>query len=218
MEFRTILALPNPDGEVTGDVEICQQSHRYAVVWPSIHPDTGTVYRWYTPDGVVATLAASALPSPTGQAGFVLALDQLQDPGNLGTLLRTALAAGVEEVWLGGGADPLQPKVLRASAGAALALPLRRAAERPELMGWLQAAAGRGQQVVATLVDGGQAQPYWQLDWTRPTVLLLGNEVFGAVPAIFKSTTSPVAMVLVNTKLAPTAELTVKPVGAWVVK
>ena len=100
------------------------------------------------PDGVVATLAAAALPQPSGRAGFVLALDHLQDPGNLGTLLRTALAAGVEEVWLGGGADPLQPKVLRASAGAALALPLRRAAERAELQGWLAEAAGRGQQAV----------------------------------------------------------------------
>jgi TrmH family RNA methyltransferase len=43
----------------------------------------------------------------------------------------------------------------------------------------VKAAVGRGQQVVATLVDGGQAQPYWQLDWTRPTVLLLGNEGAG---------------------------------------
>ncbi|MFM8545305.1 MAG: TrmH family RNA methyltransferase [Vulcanococcus sp.] len=136
------------------------------------------------PDGVVATLALAALPQASGRAGFVLALDQLQDPGNLGTLLRTALAAGVEEVWLGGGADPLQPKVLRASAGAALALPLRRAQGRTELLTWLQQAAGRGQQLVATLVDGQQAQPYWRLDWTRPTVLLLGNEGAGLDPEL----------------------------------
>ncbi|MBU6354862.1 MAG: RNA methyltransferase [Cyanobacteria bacterium REEB498] len=136
------------------------------------------------PDGVVATLAAAALPQASGRAGFVLALDQLQDPGNLGTLLRTALAAGVEEVWLGGGADPLQPKVLRASAGAALALPLRRAQGRPELLAWLGQAAGRGQQLVATLVDGQQAEPYWRLDWTRPTVLLLGNEGAGLDPEL----------------------------------
>ena len=136
------------------------------------------------PDGVVATLALAALPQASGRAGFVLALDQLQDPGNLGTLLRTALAAGVEEVWLGGGADPLQPKVLRASAGAALALPLRRAQGRTELLTWLGQAAGRGQQLVATLVDGQQAQPYWRLDWTRPTVLLLGNEGAGLDPEL----------------------------------
>jgi TrmH family RNA methyltransferase len=73
------------------------------------------------PDGVVATLAREALPIARGDGSFVLLLDQLQDPGNLGTLLRTALAAGVDEVWLGGGADPLQPKVLRASVGVAAA-------------------------------------------------------------------------------------------------
>ncbi len=136
------------------------------------------------PDGVVLTLAAAALPQATGLAPWVLALDQLQDPGNLGTLLRTALAAGVGEVWLGGGADPLQPKVLRASAGAALALPLRREPDRSALLPWLRQAAEQGRQVVATLVDGQQAQPYWQIDWTRPTVLLLGNEGSGLDPAL----------------------------------
>jgi TrmH family RNA methyltransferase len=116
----------------------------------------------------------------------VLALDRLQDPGNLGTLLRTALAAGVEEVWLAEGADPYQPKVLRASAGAALALPLRRlgAAELAARLGQLLAS---GAQVVAAVAPGAaQASltPYWRLDWTRPTALLLGNEGAGLDPAL----------------------------------
>ena len=59
-----------------------------------------------TPDGVVATLPQEALSKTKGLGSFVLALDQLQDPGNLGTLMRTALAAGVDDLWLGGGADP----------------------------------------------------------------------------------------------------------------
>ena len=135
------------------------------------------------PDGVVATLAREALPVARGDGAFVLALDQLQDPGNLGTLLRTALAAGVDEVWLGGGADPLQPKVLRASAGAALALPLLRLTDRSGLLPLLQRAAAEGRQLAATLVDA-TAQPYWQLEWTRPTVLLLGNEGAGLHPQL----------------------------------
>ena len=136
-----------------------------------------------SPDGVVATLAREALPAVRGQGRFVLALDQLQDPGNLGTLLRTALAAGVEEVWLGGGADPLQPKVLRASAGVALALPLLREPDRSALLPLLQRARSAGQQVVATVVDPN-AEPYWQLDWTQPTVLLMGNEGAGLHPEL----------------------------------
>ena len=146
-----------------------------------------------TPDGVVATLAREALPAARGQGRFVLALDQLQDPGNLGTLLRTALAAGVEEVWLGGGADPLQPKVLRASAGAAFALPLLREPDRAALLPLLQRARSAGQQVVATLVDPS-ARPYWQLDWTQPTVLLMGNEGAGLHPDLAELATHRVTI------------------------
>lgn len=135
------------------------------------------------PDGVVATLPRQALPAARGEGQFVLALDQLQDPGNLGTLLRTALAAGVDEVWLGGGADPLQPKVLRASAGAALAVPLLRHADCSGLQPLLERARAAGHQVVASLVDAA-AQPYWKLDWTAPTVLLLGNEGAGLHPEL----------------------------------
>ncbi len=137
------------------------------------------------PDGVLLTLPVAALPVPPATpADFVLALDRLQDPGNLGTLLRTALAAGVERVWLGDGADPLQPKVLRASSGAALALPLERLTAAA-LRARLAAARAGGLQVVAAVVPetGSGAIPYWQLDWRRPTVLLLGNEGGGWIPS-----------------------------------
>ncbi len=128
------------------------------------------------PDGVVLTLEP---PAPaTASAAFVLALDRLQDPGNLGTLMRTALAAGVDALWLADGADPWQPKVLRASSGAALALPVLRCASQ-ELAQRLQRLAAAGTQVVATVVADAEAAPYWQLDWTRPTALLLGNEGAG---------------------------------------
>jgi TrmH family RNA methyltransferase len=137
------------------------------------------------PDGVVLTLPPPA-PAQGSPAPFVLALDGLQDPGNLGTLMRTALAAGVGALWMGDGADPFQPKVLRASAGAALALPLRRGSGL-ELERWLAAATAQGWQVVVTLLPGAgpvPPQPYWQLDWTQPTVLLLGNEGAGVSPSL----------------------------------
>ncbi len=139
------------------------------------------------PDGVVLTLPPPPLPAP-GRARFVLVLDRLQDPGNLGTLLRTALAAGIEEVWLAGGADPFQPKVLRASAGAALALPCRRHPDRDALVEGLTQAREAGLQLVATVVPDqaghGEVLPYWELDWCRPTALLLGNEGAGLDPAL----------------------------------
>lgn len=141
------------------------------------------------PDGVVLTIAAPA-PAPQAPTGapapLVLALDGLQDPGNLGTLMRTALAAGVDTLWLAEGADPFQPKVLRASAGAALALPMLRES-RADLAERLSAAAAAGSQVVVAVRPGAgpvAPRPYWQLDWTRPTVLLLGSEGGGVSPQL----------------------------------
>ena len=136
------------------------------------------------PDGVVMSLPAAALPQVQGPADFVLALDQLQDPGNLGTLLRTALAAGVQQVWQGGGADPHQPKVMRSAAGAALALPLARELERNGLIARLEQARAAGHQLVATLVASGPSSPfepvpYWPLVRTRASVLLLRIEGHG---------------------------------------
>ncbi|KZR92427.1 23S rRNA (uridine(2479)-2'-O)-methyltransferase [Synechococcus sp. MIT S9509] len=145
------------------------------------------------PDGVACLWPIEQLPLSAEAPSFVLALDRVQDPGNVGTLLRTALAADVEEVWLAAGADPLAPKVVRSAVGAVLRLPLRRlgptdGAGVEQLAEQLLAARDRGLQVVAALVPdsvvGMPVIPYWQLDWCRPTVLVLGNEAAGLHPAL----------------------------------
>jgi TrmH family RNA methyltransferase len=132
------------------------------------------------PDGVALTLPpppTAALDGSAAANALWLVLDTIQDPGNLGTLMRTALAARVRGLWLVEGADPFQPKVLRASAGAALELPIWRG-ERATLAAHL-AQVPPSLQVVATLPPAAGAEPYWQLDWTRPTVLMLGSEGAG---------------------------------------
>ena len=125
------------------------------------------------PDGVVATARQPQTPWPR-QPRFLLALDHIQDPGNLGTLLRTALAAGVAGVALAHAADPWQPKVLRAAAGASFALPIRQV---PSVEPLLEEARGRGLRTMATCVAGGL--PYSRLDWSLPSLLVLGNEGSG---------------------------------------
>lgn len=62
IHLEHIVQLPNEDGELIGDIEIIQFRHRFAVVWPSVHPDTGAQYRWYTPDEIRATLGL--IPDP----------------------------------------------------------------------------------------------------------------------------------------------------------
>lgn len=138
------------------------------------------------PDGVAAIVPLSAIPQPPKKPNFILALDRLQDPGNLGTLFRTALAAEVDCIWLSLGADPLSQKVLRASAGAVLKLPYVRLGASEEtslekLAEKLSVAAKSGFQVIATYVPQTSKSvcPYWELDWNKPTVLVLGNEGSG---------------------------------------
>lgn len=135
------------------------------------------------PDGVLATLpwTLPAPPLPSAPPSFCLLLDNVQDPGNLGALLRTALAAGVEQIWLHAGADPWQPKVLRASSGASLALPIGRFGTEA-LRERLRAARSLGTTVVGTVVRGGE--PYWSHDWRRPTLVMLGNEGAGLSPEL----------------------------------
>ena len=145
------------------------------------------------PDGVACLLPLSCLPSAVAAPEFVLALDRIQDPGNLGTLLRTARAADIQQVWCASGADPLAPKVVRSSAGAILSLPVERFGPDPvegviQLADRLRQAREAGFQIVASLVPNAAAdlsvQPYWELDWTLPTVLLLGNEGAGLDPLL----------------------------------
>ena len=156
-----------------------------------------------TPDGVASLLPLAQLPQSPCQPSFVLVLDRVQDPGNLGTLLRTALAADVEVVWLGSGADPLTPKAIRASSGALLQLPHQRFGPREvdalnQMQARLHHLAERGLQIVATLVPGDAGPvcpvPYWELDWTQPTALVLGSEGAGLHPDLLKCCTHAVTL------------------------
>ena len=78
-----------------------------------------------TPQGILAIFPARVLPLPD-PLNFVLIVDSLRDPGNLGTLLRSAAAAGCQAALLTPGTtDPFAPKVLRAAMGAHFRLPLQ---------------------------------------------------------------------------------------------
>ena len=154
-----------------------------------------------TPDGVASLLPFSALPKKNKESTFILALDRLQDPGNLGTLFRTALAADVELIWLALGADPLGQKVIRASAGAIIHMPFERLGSHEEdavdkLSCKLKDAKNRGFQVVgaySSRIDIDLSL-YWEIDWQKPTVLVLGNEGSGVHPKLQSCCTHAVTL------------------------
>lgn len=155
------------------------------------------------PDGVASLLSFEALPKRKESPNFVLALDRLQDPGNLGSLFRTSLAAEVEEVWLALGADPLGQKALRSSSGAVLHLPFQRIGDSEEnavsqFVEMLSQARARGLQIVGTYCPKSSHEvcisPYWEIDWKKPTVLVLGNEGSGLHPKIQSCCTHAVTL------------------------
>ena len=77
------------------------------------------------PQGVLAVFSWPDIPVPDSATPLVLVLDRLRDPGNLGTLLRSAAGAGVSAVYLTAeSVDPWNPKVVRAGMGAHFRLPL----------------------------------------------------------------------------------------------
>ncbi len=126
------------------------------------------------PDGAVAIAHSSASASISIQR-LGLVLDTLQDPGNVGTILRTAAAAGVEGVLLNVGSVDLEsPKVLRASAGAWFRV---KTALCDDLLSTIESYRQQGFQIVAT---SSQAElDYWAVDYTQPTLLMVGNEGAG---------------------------------------
>lgn len=127
-----------------------------------------------SPQGVIAAVAWPALSATAG--GLQLLLDAVQDPGNLGTLLRSAEATGVRDVLcLPGTADVFNPKVVRAAMGAHFRLPI------VHDIGWDQAPALLLVDNVYAAVAGASI-PYYAADWRQPSALIVGNEANGISP------------------------------------
>jgi TrmH family RNA methyltransferase len=127
------------------------------------------------PDGIVAIAQREAQPRQIPCTGLVLALETVQDPGNLGTMIRTAAAAGASGLWLSEDSVDLDnPKVLRASAGQWFRLNM---AVSEDLKTTVRQSQQAGMQVIATLPNADLT--YWQVDWRKPSLILLGNEGAG---------------------------------------
>jgi tRNA G18 (ribose-2'-O)-methylase SpoU len=105
----------------------------------------------------------------------LVVLDRVQDPGNLGTIIRTADAVGAAGlVLLKGTADAFAPKVVRSSMGSLFHLPVISEVSEEELLAWCKKA---GYTLAACCLDG--AGDLYQTDLTRKLALVLGNEAGG---------------------------------------
>ena len=139
-----------------------------------------------TPPGLLAVLpfASSVLPL---RPSLSVVADVLRDPGNLGALLRTAAAAGADEVLLGPGTvDVYNPKVVRGAMGTHFRLPVA-------AMTW-PAISSHLNGMSIWLADARGAIPYTQVDWTEPCALIVGGEAEGASPEADKLATGRVSI------------------------
>lgn len=138
--------------------------------------------------GVIAAYAIPEQPPAFADEGLVVVLDAVRDPGNVGAILRSAQAAGcAAAVTTTGSADLYSPKVVRAAMGAHARLPLFADMAWPRLSMLLAA-----RRVYIAQANGGT--PYYEIDWTAPAALVIGNETEGLRPEAQRRATGRVSI------------------------
>ena len=129
-----------------------------------------------TPQGILLVVRQKlATLEQVAEEKIIAVLDGVQDPGNVGTILRTAEAFGCGVILLDGSAEIFNPKVVRSSMGAIFYLPVA-CASREE---FLSAMTARGVEILAAALDSS-AEIYSRHDFTRsPTAIVFGSEALG---------------------------------------
>ena len=134
------------------------------------------------PQGIVSVISMDDLPrEPPGartDPDLLLIADGIRDPGNLGTLCRSAAGAGVASIWLTPDTvDPFNPKCVRAAMGSLFRISLHFATE-PELRDRIE------RLDVVAVADARGEVPYDNIDWTLPSAIIIGGEAFGPTASI----------------------------------
>lgn len=140
-----------------------------------------------TPQGVLALVN---LPEKAELGSRIIVMDGVQDPGNVGTILRTADAAGFTGALLSPAcADPFSPKVLRATMGSIFRLPI---CTQEDLPAALKALAGAGYSVLSSQLDG---EPFFERGPVgEKFVLIIGNEGNGVSEPVKAAATHRLAL------------------------
>lgn len=129
-----------------------------------------------SPPGLLVVLPTPAIPSPE-QLSLALVADRIADPGNLGTILRTALATDVEAFFLTkGSVDPFNPKVVRSAMGAHFHMPIEILEPRT--------IAQRLDGLEIWIAETDQGMLYHEVNWRQPIALIIGGEAHGPQQAL----------------------------------
>ncbi len=132
------------------------------------------------PDGVITIARFRGNLSLKSNITLGLGIETLQEPGNLGALIRASVATAADGIWLSpDSVDPVHPKVLRASAGQWF----RQSIIPTPLPAWVAKCRAQRCQILAA-ASGGRS--YWAFDFTKPTIFLLGNEGAGLTQSLMQ--------------------------------
>ncbi len=134
-----------------------------------------------TSQGILAVLAQRTLPIPD-EWDLLLVLDGLRDPGNLGTILRSAAAAGVQGVLLTAGTvDPFAPKVVRSGMGAHFRLPIH-------TVSWEEIRQmAKSHSASILIADAARGESCWSANLCQALVLAVGSEAEGLQTAAYEA-------------------------------
>lgn len=172
---------------LTGDTEEGEMAHSLDSGGASVFTVSDSVFAAMSPVRSPSGIVAIARRTPSNASaicctnnGFILVAVDVQDPGNLGALIRAAEAGGVNGVFVtGASANPFSWKALRGSMGSALRLPV---ATGLPLDAIVQCARASGSRTVASVPRDGRAPD--AIDWSRPVALFVGGEGPGLPAAV----------------------------------
>jgi TrmH family RNA methyltransferase len=162
-------------------------SERDVIVVPDVL--MATISATETPQGVIGVFPMPEREPLRPAPQLTVVADGVQDPGNLGTMIRSAAASGASQVLCTRGTvDPYNPKVVRAAAGAHFLVPIRFAEDL--------AAAVEGSTVYVAEI--GPGTPIDQVDWTVPSSVIIGSEAHGPGAEARSLASLPISIPMVN--------------------
>ena len=169
-EVKTLLITERVTDKYPDEVAaLCAKSERAYVITEEI---ANKLTDTDTPQGIFAVCKMAESTAELGNR--VIALDNVQNPSNVGAVIRTAEALGIDSVLIGGGCDIYNPKVLRASMGSVLRMSINMCSNLADTLSSLKP----DYQICAT-VPKSDAKAITDVDFTMPTVCVIGNEANG---------------------------------------
>ena len=136
-----------------------------------------------TPQGILAVIKKNQNNQIETNSNYILALDSLQDPGNMGTIIRTADSANINQIIINKTTvDPYSPKVIRSTMGAIYRTNI---IEVEDLKTTLKEIQSKGFQIITT--DLKATQSIYDINYNNKTVVVIGNEANGVSQEILQT-------------------------------